>query len=256
MDINPSSKTAMIGAVLHKLSGDKQQYPWVLLGLQEPKKIRSSFTVGIDNVEEMLQDIRRSPYPIIKVKMGFDGDEELIPELSKISGKLFRIDANGGWTMEKAEKMIFDLARLEVDIIEQPTEVEFISQWPYLKRRAKVNLFVDEGMHNIDDYYRCRDYVDGINIKMAKAGGIIEGKRMALQAEKDRKGVMLGCMVESSIGISQAAYLSALADYFDLDGPLLLKEDIATGVDFDGSTITLNKNIIGGPKLKSECLEK
>ncbi|UCD16370.1 MAG: hypothetical protein JSV44_07850, partial [Candidatus Zixiibacteriota bacterium] len=202
--------------------------------------------------DTMSEQIAAAPYSILKIKMGFDGDEALLPVLKKFPGKVFRVDANGGWALEKAERMISDLARARVQLIEQPTPVEHIKEWPHLKGRAPVNVFVDEGLHTFEDYQRFMDYVDGINIKMAKSGGIIEAVRIARRARRDRCKVMLGCMVESSVAIAPAVYMSSLADYLDLDGPLLLEDDTATGITYIDDNIIIDDTIIGGPKLKDE----
>jgi L-alanine-DL-glutamate epimerase-like enolase superfamily enzyme len=255
-DLNPVSKSAIIPALIHKASGERNIYPWEVMGLEAPGKVRTSFTVSIDEPEAMLHEIGQCPYPIVKIKMGFDEDEALIPPLEKVSGKIFRIDANGGWTPEKAERMLFRLSRLNVDMIEQPTKPDHIRDWKYLKGSSKACLIVDESMNTIDDYFRYCDYVNGVNIKMAKCGGIVEAARIARQARKDRLKVMLGCMVESSVAISQAVYLASLADYFDLDGPLLLKNDIATGIKFNLELITVDEGIIGGPKILKEYLDE
>ncbi len=249
LEINRVSKAALVGATLHYLSYESNNYPWQLLDLDEPSEIRTSFTVSIDDPNQMYDEISHSPYPIIKIKMGFDGDEILLDELKKISGKSFRIDANGGWSPDKAEKMIFCAARQDINIIEQPTGVEHIRDWKYIKGRSDAHLILDEGLNTIDDYYQYCDDIDGINIKMAKAGGIVEAVKLARQAKKDEKKVMLGCMVESSISIASSVYISSLADLFDLDGPLLLKNDIADGINFDLDKITVNEDIIGGPRI-------
>jgi len=255
LNLNTVSKSAIIGVVLNHLSKSNKAYPWQLLDLDKPARINTSFTVSIDKPDRMYDEIVSSPHPIIKIKMGFDDDELLLNKLGKISGKLFRIDANGGWSPDKAEKMLFYADKQGVDIIEQPTDIKFISDWKYIKNRSKVHVILDEGLNTIDDYYRCCDNIDGINIKMAKSGGIIEAVKIARQAKKDKMIIMLGCMVESSVGISQAVYLSSLADYYDLDGPLLLKNNIATGINFDLDKITVNEDIIGGPKIKKEYID-
>lgn len=252
LNLNTISKSAIIGVMLHHLSKNNKTYPWQLLNLDKPAQINTSFTVSIDKPDRMYNEIVLSSYPIIKIKMGFDGDELLLNELGKISGKLFRIDANGGWSPDKAEKMLFYADKQGVDIVEQPTDIKFISDWKYIKNRSKVHMILDEGLSTIDDYYRYCDNIDGINIKMSKSGGIIEAIKIARQAKKDKMKIMLGCMVESSVGISQAVYLSSLADFFDLDGPLLLKNDIAIGINFDLDKITVNEDINGGPKIKKE----
>jgi len=252
LEINSISKSALLTAALHYLSGAGNKYPWEILGLDTPGDIRTSFTVSIDQPDQMIDEIINSPYPIIKIKMGFEEDDLLIRGLSKIRGKIFRIDANGGWNLEKAEKMIFLLSGIDIELIEQPTTIEHVDQWKYLKGKCRVPIFIDEGLNSEEDYFRFADYVDGVNIKMSKSGGIIEARKIALSARKDRRKIMLGCMVESSLGIAPAVYLSSLADYFDLDGPLLLEEDIATGINFNLEMVTVAEDIIGGPKLKEK----
>ncbi len=148
--------------------------------------------------------------------------------------------------------MIFLLSKLDVQLIEQPTSLDYITEWKYLKGRSKIPVMIDEGLHNLQNYFQYADYVDGVNIKMSKSGGFLEAKKIALAARKDKRKVMLGCMVESSIGIAPALYLSSLADYFDLDGPLLLDEDIADGINFNLDKIMVTEDIIGGPKLKEK----
>jgi L-alanine-DL-glutamate epimerase-like enolase superfamily enzyme len=219
-----------------------------------PGTIRTSYTVSIDDPEAMYDEIVSSKYPMIKIKMGFEDDEKLLGMLKDISGRVFRVDANGGWTPDKAERMVYQLDRLGVEFIEQPTGVEHISEWRYIKGRAGIGLFIDEGLRTIDDYNRYSDYVDGINIKLAKSGGVIEALRLARRARRDKRKVMFGCMLESSVAISQAVYLASLADYFDLDAPLLLEEDVAEGINYEMEEMTVDETIIGGPRIKRKFL--
>ncbi|MEW5995280.1 MAG: enolase C-terminal domain-like protein, partial [Candidatus Zixiibacteriota bacterium] len=128
---------------------------------------------------------------------------------------------------------------------------------PHLKgKNEQVELIMDEGLNSLRDYRRYAEFIDGVNIKMEKCGGILEGVRIAQQARTDNKKVMLGCMVESSVGIAQSIYMSSQADYFDLDGPLLLEDDIASGIRYDRESIEVDREIIGGPKLRREIVEK
>lgn len=256
LDINPVTKAGILTAVLHKISGDGNQYPWRVLSVEPPGKIRTSFTVSIDDPIHTREQITSSPYPFIKLKMGSDHDDEIISMLKQISGKIFRIDVNGAWDLARAEKMIYELSRINVEIVEQPTGPEFMHEWPHIKGRSKACLMVDEGLFTIDDYGRFCDYVDGVNIKMAKSGGVIEAAKIARRAKKDKKKVMFGCMVESSIAIAQSVYLAALGDLFDLDGPLLLKNDTADGVTYNNEAINVDESIIGGPKMKKEYAAK
>ncbi|RKX29492.1 MAG: hypothetical protein DRP46_07085 [Candidatus Zixiibacteriota bacterium] len=255
LDINRVSKAAVSGLALNYISRIESVYPWQIMHLDEPSRIRTSFTVSLDDPDEMYAQIKTSPYPLIKVKLGGDGDEHLVEKLTNISGKLFRVDANGGWTPETAEKMVHYLDRLDMELVEQPTGLDYINEWKYIKGRSKINFIIDEGLHTIDDYRQYSDYIDGVNIKMAKTGGILPAIKIAEQARRDKLKVMLGCMVESSVALSQAVYMASLAKYYDFDGPLLLKDRIADGIDFNLEKISVDEDIIGGPRVKKEFLD-
>ncbi len=252
--INNSTKTALIGATLHKISAATGQFPWKILDLGEPPDMRTSFTISIDSPEKMLGEIKQSPYPILKIKLGFEEDEALLLGLRDIPNKIFRVDANGAWEPERAERNIHLLEKLGAELIEQPTHPDYIKDWRYLKGRSKVPLIMDEGLNTLEDYFKYADYIDGINIKMAKSGGIIEGEKLARQAAKDHRSIMLGCMLETSIGISQAVYLSSLAQYYDLDAPLLLERDVAVELKYDRERISVDAGIIGGPRISPEFI--
>jgi L-alanine-DL-glutamate epimerase-like enolase superfamily enzyme len=253
-DFDAASGLALSTVVLHKLSADKSVYPWALLGVSEPPPVRTSYTVSIDSPENMYDEIIASEYPIIKIKMGFAEDEQLLEMLKDVGGKIFRVDANGGWTPDKAERMVYSLSKLRVEFIEQPTDVEHVTEWKHIKGRTGMNLFIDEGLRTLEDYGRYSDYVDGINIKLAKSGGIMEALRLARRAGREKRQVMFGCMLESSVAISQAVYLASLAGYFDLDAPLLLDEDIAEGISYEREEVTVDETIMGGPKIKEQFL--
>ncbi len=256
-DLHPAARSALLGAVLNYLSGESKRYPWEILELGTPVGIKSSMTIGIERPADMIESIRQSDYPIIKIKMGNEEDVMILDSLDQVAGKEIRVDANGAWSCAKAEEMIYYLSKQGVTIIEQPTDAEFVQEWPHLKGKAEeVELIMDEGMNTVEDYRRYREYIDGVNIKMEKCGGILHGVLLARAAQADKKKVMLGCMVESSVGIAQSVYMSSLADYFDLDGPLLLEDDIAHGILYDRESIRVDREIIGGPKLRREILDR
>lgn len=256
-DLHPATKSALTGMVLNYLSGESKRYPWEVLKLGKPVGIKSSMTISIDRPDEMIQSIKESEYPIVKIKMGNEEDILILDGLDSIKGKDIRVDANGAWSCAKAEEMIFHLSRKGIRVIEQPTAMEFVSEWQHLKgKNNDVELIMDEGLSTVADYEKFVDSIDGVNIKMEKSGGIIEAVNIAVRAQQDKKKVMLGCMVESSVGIAQSVYMSSLADYFDLDGPLLLQQDIARGLKYDRESIEVDREIIGGPKLRRDVLEK
>ena len=255
--INPIARSALTAMVLHYLSGETRRYPWEVVSLGTPVGIRNSITVSITDPAEVLETIRSCELPVIKIKMGSAYDPELIHALKDAPQKEIRIDANGGWSREQAEEYIHHLSNLGVKIIEQPTKSEHLVDWPHLKgKHEDVVLVLDEGLNTLDDYKEAAPHVDAINIKMEKSGGIVEAAKLARQARADGKKVMLGCMVESSIGIAQSVYMSSLADYHDLDAPQLLETDIAQGIVYDKDTIHVDREIIGGPALKRDVIEK
>ena len=257
LEINPISKSALVGMILNYLSGESRKYPWEVLGVGTPVGVKSSMTVAIDTPSKMIEQIKKSQFQIIKIEMGNEEDVMILDLLDTLKGKEIRIDANGGWSCAKAEEMIFNLSQKGVKIIEQPTSLEFVSEWNHLKgKNEDVCLVMDEGLNSLEDYKKYSENFDCVNIKMEKSGGVIEGLKIALAARDDKKKVMLGCMVESSIGIAQALYMSSKADYFDLDGPLLLKDDIANGIRYSNESIEVDREIIGGPKIKRELFEK
>jgi L-alanine-DL-glutamate epimerase-like enolase superfamily enzyme len=256
-DINPAARAALTGMILNYISGESKRYPWEVLALGTPVGVKSSVTVSVGPPRDMVEAIKTCDYPIIKIKMGHEQDIMILDALEQVQGKEIRVDANGGWSCAKAEEMIFHLSRKGVRIIEQPTTSEFVEEWPHLKGKDEdVELIIDEGLNDSNDYDRFANRIDGINIKMEKCGGILEGVRLAEKARGDKKKVMLGCMVESSVGIAQSVYMSSQADYFDLDGPLLLENDIADGIRYDRESIKVDREIIGGPKLKRDVIEK
>ncbi|MBD3403438.1 hypothetical protein GF420_11120 [candidate division GN15 bacterium] len=257
LEIHPAAKSALIAMTLNFISGETNRYPWEILGIGSPVGIKNSVTISIDSPEKVKEAIANSELPIIKLKLGSDYDPEIILSLKDISDKEIRVDANGAWSCERAEEMIHALSLSGVRVIEQPTDIVSVKEWPHLKAKNEdIELILDEGVATLDDYNSFAEYVDGVNIKMVKSGGIIEAIRIASKARQDGKKVMLGCMVESSVGIAQSVYMSSLGDYYDLDGPQLLDEDIASGISYDRESIAVDREIIGGPKLKRDVIEK
>ena len=256
-DIHSVARSALSSMVLNYLSGEAKRYPWEILSIGSPVGIKSSITISVGETEAVIAAIKEAAHPIVKVKLGNDNDLELIEALKEINDKAIRVDANGAWSLEKAEEMLYYLARSGITVIEQPTSFDNIQHWPKLKGSFKgLELVVDEGLNNLEDYESIAEFVDCVNIKMEKSGGILEALRIARKARKDKKKVMLGCMIESSIGIAQSIYMSALADYHDLDGPQLLVDDIASGITYSKEKIEVDREIIGGPKLKREMLDR
>lgn len=255
--IHAIARSALTGMILNYLSGESGRYPWEILSLASPVGIKSSFTIGIDDTAKMIAAIQNSEYPIVKIKLGGQDDAKVIDSLKDVAGKEIRVDANGGWDLARAEEMIYYLAKAGVTIVEQPTEPKSVADWPRLKgKNTQIELIIDEGIGTFEDFEAVTQFVDGVNIKMEKSGGIIEAVKIADQAKLSKKKVMLGCMVASSVGIAQSVYMSSLADYIDLDGPQLLQNDIARGINYNREHIEVDREIIGGPTLIRDVFEQ
>jgi len=240
---------------VHETAFKLKVKPWNLLGIKPPKdSIQTSFTIGIDKPDKMVSSVIESNYPILKIKLGFDEDMEFLQQLSRLPSRRYRFDINGGWNMEKAEKGLYYINKLDTEIVEQPTDLANIKEWRYLKKSARFrgDIIVDEGLNDLGDYLKYSDFVDGINVKMAKCGGLLEAARLLKMARQNKRKVMLGCMIDSSIGVVPAFYLTSEADYFDLDSPLLICDDIAESIIYSDEKMTLADSFEYGPKLKDE----
>ena len=197
----------------------------------------TDFTIGIDSIEIMLKKMKEKPWPIYKIKVGTEGDVEMVAALRKETGAIFRVDANAGWTLEQALHKIPLLKELGVEFVEQPLAKDNWDEMKILYKNSPLPLIADESCVREDDVLKCKDHFHGINIKLTKCSGITPAKRMIAKARELGMKVMVGCMNESSVGTAAIAQLAALLDYVDMDGPLLLAEDIAEGVKFDNGKI-------------------
>ena len=200
----------------------------------------TDFTIGIDSVETMLQKMKEKPWPIYKIKVGTPGDIELVAALRKESDAIFRVDANGGWTLEEALHKIPLLKELGVEFVEQPLAKDDWDGMKVLYAESSLPVFADESCVAEADVRRCQHFFHGVNIKLTKCSGLTPARNMIKQAKELGMQVMVGCMNESSIGTAAIAQLAPMLDYVDMDGPLLLTEDVATGVTFEDGKIIYN----------------
>ncbi len=191
----------------------------------------SSYTIGLDDVEVMAAKIREQPWPVYKIKLGTDHDKEIIRRLRRETEAPFRIDANAAWTPEQALDMARFLAEMNVEFIEQPLPAGAWKDMERIKPLSPLPLVADESCRTEKDLSRCLDAFHGINVKLTKAGGLTPGKQMLEAALRARRHTMVGCMTESTVGISAAAQLAPLCHFADLDGPLLIARDLARGVE-------------------------
>jgi len=197
------------------------------LGLDKNKIPLTSYSIGIDTPEIMQQKIQEAEgYPILKIKLGTDHDEEIMKAVRDVTDRTLRIDANEGWkTKEEALTKIQWLEKMNVEFVEQPLPSNMLEETRWLRDRVQIPIIADEAVKNAADIPKLAAAYDGINIKLMKSGGIQEALRMIWMARSLGMKVMLGCMIESSCAISAAAHISPLVDYADLDGNLLISND-------------------------------
>ncbi len=221
-----------IDQAAHDLWGKRQGKPtYEMLGIEMNECPISSFTIGLDRQEVMVQKLLEEPdWPIYKIKLGTDHDLQLVEALRNHTEAVFRVDANCAWTSQQTIENAVVLKDLGVELIEQPLPAD---DWVGARRvyqESVLPVIADESCLIASDVDRCVDHFHGVNIKMVKCGGITPALKMIRQARTLGMRVMLGCMTESSVGISGIAQLLPLLDYVDIDGANLLAADIASGV--------------------------
>jgi L-Ala-D/L-Glu epimerase len=231
---------AGLSAAAWDLVGKQAGEPvWRMLGLARPS-VTTSYTIAISAPEDMLAQARAaSAFGTLKVKLGFDGDLDLARRLAlELPETTFRYDANEGWERERAAAALAVLDDLGAELVEQPLPAADVEGMAWLKERTRIPLLADEAVLALDDLDVIGDAYDGIVVKLAKAGGIAAAFALISACTGRGLQVLLGCMVESSLGIAAALQLAGLADYVDLDGALLLAEDPFTGLGVDGDVFT------------------
>ena len=172
-------------------------------------------------------------WPIYKIKLGTQYDLDIVRELRKHTDAIFRVDANCGWSVDEAIANSQALAGLGVEFIEQPLPADDTAGQEILFNESALPLIADESCIHETDVRECQGRFHGINIKLVKCGGITPARRMISEAKELGMKVMIGCMTESTVGISAIAQLLPLLDYVDMDGAALLADDIAEGVVVD-----------------------
>jgi L-alanine-DL-glutamate epimerase-like enolase superfamily enzyme len=225
---------AALDAALHDLQGKLVELPvWRLLGL-EREGPPTSWTIWLGEPDDMARRAARTAdFARLKLKLGAgDGlDVERVRAVSEVTEAPLQVDVNEAWTFDEATDALPQLAKLGVVYCEQPLPAGD-PEGPRLKAASPIPIYVDEDCHRLSDVAACAERAHGINIKLAKSGGIREALRMTHAARALGLGVMLGCMVESGLGIAAAAQVASLCDHVDLDGNLLLEDDPWPGVQF------------------------
>jgi len=237
---NPAARSAL-SAALHDLVGKRLGVPvYRLWGLDPSRAPRSTFTIGLDTPERIRAKVLEAEqYPILKVKLGTDRDVEILRTIRDATSKEIRVDANCGWTVKQALRMLPVLAEFGVTVLEQPLPPHELDGLATITRRADIPVIADESCETAADIPPLVGKVDGINIKLAKCGSLREAIRMIAIARAHGLMVMVGCMIESSLGITAAAHFTPLVDIVDLDGAALLADDPFVGATIDGGQVRL-----------------
>lgn len=215
----------------------KRKPLYKLWNLDIRKTPLTDYTIGIDSIDKMVSKMKEKPWPIYKIKVGTDYDIDMIKELRQHTNMPLRVDANAGWELEEALEKIPQLKALGVELVEQPLAKDDWNGMKILYEKSSLPLLADESCVYEQDVEKCVHHFHGINIKLTKCSGITPAKRMIAQAKKLGMKVMIGCMNESTVGSAAIAHLAPLLDYIDMDGPLLLAEDVATGINYDHGKI-------------------
>lgn len=226
-----AAKTAL-SVALHDLVARRHGLPlYRWFGLELGETPPTSFTIGIDEPEAMRRKVAEAAdYPILKIKMGFEGDVEALRTIREATDKPIRIDANEGWSRSEALARIPALEELGVELLEQPVAAADRDGLARVAAATSIPVVADESCRTTADLAGLLGVVDVVNVKVAKTGSLAEAFRLMTAARALHLGVFMGCMVESSAGIAAAAHLAPLADWVDLDGHLLLRDDPFEGL--------------------------
>ena len=234
---------AAVDIALHDLVGKMMGQPWYRIwGLSPEKAPDTTFTIGIDTPEVVREKTREcaDKFNILKVKVGLDNDKEMIETIREITDRPIAVDANQGWKdKEKALDMIFWLKEHGIVMVEQPMPKEMLDENAWLTEHSPLPIFADEAIQRLKDIPSIKGAYTGINIKLMKCTGMREAWKMANYAHAEGMRVMLGCMTETSCAVSAAAQLSPVADFADLDGNLLISNDLFEGMTVVNGKITL-----------------
>ncbi len=227
---------AAFDVALHDLRARQLGLPLrQLLGLPAGPIPPTSWTIGLDPIPDALRKVARAgQYEVLKIKLGSDGDLELLQAVREATRQTLRVDANEGWDLPGAMSRLPSLERFGVELLEQPLPAGCLQETATLRRATRIPLIADEDVHVASDISKLVDAYDGINVKLAKCGGIQPALELIHTARAHGMKILLGCMIESSLGIAAALVLAPLVDWLDLDGALLLRWDPFTGLTCSG----------------------
>ncbi|MCR5244338.1 MAG: dipeptide epimerase [Bacteroidales bacterium] len=234
---------AAVDIALHDLVGKMIGEPWYRIWGYDPSKAPdTTFTIGIDTPEVVREKTRECAdrFNILKVKVGLDNDKEMIQTIREITSLPIAVDANQGWKdRQQALDMICWLKEQGIVMVEQPMPKERMDDIAWVTEHSPLPIFADESIQRLKDVQYMKGVFSGINIKLMKCTGMREGHKMIDFARALGMKVMVGCMTETSCGISAAAHLSPAVDFADLDGNLLISNDRFDGVKVSGGKLIL-----------------
>lgn len=242
LDILPAgSARAALDIALHDLAGKIAGLSVTkLLGLKDRPCAPTSVTVPIADIDTMIEKARAlADHPILKVKVGFDGDVEAVARIREVFSGTLRIDANEGWAESEAIERLKELERFDIELCEQPTSAGDLEALGRVGRSTSIPIFADEDVSTSQDIVALAGVVTGVNLKLRKAGGIRETVRAVAAARAHGLEVMLGTDIVTGIGNTAEAHLGPLVDHLDIDGPMILKQDPFPGVTYDKGVITV-----------------
>ncbi len=237
-----AAKAAVDIALLDWVSQSAGVPLWKFLGLDRRDAPLTTFSIGIDKAEVIRRKVQEAEaFPVLKIKVGLDNDEEVIAAVRGVTRKPLRVDANEGFkSKEQAVEKINWLEKQGVEFIEQPLPAANLEDMNWIRKRVHIPILADEACLHPADIPKLAPHFDGVNVKVDKCGGLLEAWRMINTARALGLKVMIGCMVSSSVAITGAAHLSPLVDYCDLDGNLLISNDPYEGVRVENGKLVLN----------------
>jgi L-alanine-DL-glutamate epimerase-like enolase superfamily enzyme len=213
--------------------GKSQNQPiWKMWGASDPVGPVTTFTIGLDTIPMMQEKVKNAgDFPLYKVKLGTDRDREIMHALREVTDKPIRVDANEGWTtLDQAVEMMDFLKEQQVEYVEQPMPSDNLEDLKKLKTESPLPVCADESFMGTESLTEIAQAFDIINIKLMKTGSIYKAKKIVEQARDMDLQIMIGCMIESSIANAAGVLVSLWADYCDLDGHILIKDDPAQGL--------------------------
>ncbi len=238
---HPSVKCALEMAALEWCAHSAGVPVWRLLGLSPSPVPESSFTVSLAELQGMRRQTREAVldgHTILKVKLGTDQDVQIVEALrGEAPAARLRVDANAAWSRHEARRMLEVLDAANVELLEQPLAADDLEGHAELRRFSRIPIMADESLHHVSDIPSLSNSFDAVNLKLAKLGGPLQALSALRTARALNMGVMMGCMIESSLGIAAGVHLAGLCDWADLDGALLLADDPYSGLEWQAGRV-------------------